>query len=287
MEIAITGSSGFIGKELTAHLLKAGHHILLMQRSGPKELAENTAYFPFDLKTPQTPDKKLDVLIHCAVATQSPENTDAHEQNVNATIKLRDYCRNNGVHFIFISTMSAHEDAISIYGKHKFELEQQIAGDNETVLRLGLVLGSTGGLFNNIRQTIEKGAVIPLVSGGGQPIQTIAIYDLCNLIQKVIDEKITGTYTVADPGVHTLKELYTSVAKTLGKNPKFLSLPYFFFDGALRVAEMMRVKLPVGRENLLGLKQLRSFDTEADLAKLKVKLDGMETAVNRIISGNV
>jgi dTDP-4-dehydrorhamnose reductase len=47
--------------------------------------------------------------------------------------------------------MSAHEDALSEYGKHKFKLEQIIGTSDAAILKLGLVMGETGGLFLSIK----------------------------------------------------------------------------------------------------------------------------------------
>lgn len=286
MKVAITGSSGFIGSELVKYLLNRDYKIILMQRKNPAQLSNNTEYVHFDLSNPIFPENTTpDVLIHCAVIAKSKKNPDAYIQNISSTLKIRDYCRRNHIHFIFLSTMSAHENAISEYGKHKFELEKYLDENKDTILKAGLVIGQSGGLFNNIRKTIEHTRIIPLVNGGNQPLQTLDVNELCALIEKVLKEKIKGKFTVASSQIVSLKQFYEMIAKAQGKEVKYISLPYGAVYFALYAAELVGIELAAGIENLKGLKQLKSFDTTNDMKKIGIMLSSPQVTIEKLFAG--
>jgi nucleoside-diphosphate-sugar epimerase len=113
--------------------------------------------------------------------------------NVEGTRKLLEVCRTRKIRFVFLSTLSAHAGAESHYGRHKLQLEGIVLREGGLVLKLGLVLGQAG-VFYTIRKLIERSKVIPLIGGGNQPIQTIAMDDLLLALEKCIREKVTGLY---------------------------------------------------------------------------------------------
>jgi nucleoside-diphosphate-sugar epimerase len=280
MTIAITGSSGFIGSCLVRHFLDRGNRVVLMQRRPPESLHERASHLPFDLRNPLLLEHlEVDALIHCAFMPSTPKDADAEEVNIAATLLLRDYCRQRGIRFLFLSTMSAHAQAESVYGRHKFRLEQMLEAPNETVLRLGLVIGSEGGLFRRITYAVNRSPVVPLVDGGHQPVQTVAVEDVCIIAAKCIDENISGHFLIGAEKAITLRELYQSVARHKGRRLRFISLPYFLFDVVLSVLALLPLNLPISKENLLGLKHLRSFDTAPDLARLAVSLRPLEESL--------
>lgn len=273
MNIAITGSSGFIGSHLVHYFLDRGNKVVLMQRNAPDSISESASYLHFDLNTPTIPDDlRPEALIHCAFMPSKKKDDDAEEINIRATLLLRDHCRKYGIKFIFLSSMSAHADAESVYGRHKYCLEKMLDGSAETVLRLGLVIGASGGLFLKISDAVSRLPVVPLVNGGRQPVQTVAVEDVCSIAAKCIDENISGHFLIGSENVLTLRQLYREVALRKGKKLRFISLPYFLFDTLLTLLNMLPVNLPVSKENLLGLKHLKSFDTAPDLARLGVSL---------------
>lgn len=270
MRIAITGSNGFIGNELVSYFLLKGDEVLLLQRSKPEQLPTNAFYQMFDLnKTGTEPVLDgVDALIHTAYMSFTPSNN-ASNINIEGTLKLYGHCLSKGVQFIFLSSMSAHANALSEYGRHKYELEQRLDSNKYLILKLGLVIGN-GGLFSRIYDSFKKMPFSILVKGGMQPVQPIYIGDVVQVIAKSINEKRTGKYTLAVNRVYTMKELFTAIAAKAGKRPLFISVPYWLVSFGIGLVELLHLSFPVSKENLLGLKQLRPADTGADLIKLNV-----------------
>ena len=282
MKIAVTGATGFVGGELVSYLTAQGHEVIRLQRrsiSSPQERF-------FDMRSIDSiPDLTgIDALIHTAfVKYDKVKMPDSSEINIATTLALEMACHRAGTKFVFLSTMSAHAEAISHYGKHKFDIEQNLDVTKDLIFRLGLVVGNRG-LFDSIRTAINKGAFIPLVGNGAQPIQTIAVTDVCRIIEKAIISNMTGSYTIGTEKVYTLKDLYTATAVRLNKKPVFVSVPYQLVNMALSTIEMLRIPFNVSKENLLGLKQLKAFETKKDIEKLGISILDMDQALDQLMT---
>jgi NADH dehydrogenase len=282
MKIAVTGATGFVGGELVSYLTAQGHDVIRLQRGS---IAAHNDRF-FDMRSVDSiPDLTgIDALIHTAfVKYDKIKLPDSSEINIATTLALEKACHKAGTKFVFLSTMSAHAEAISRYGKHKYDIEQRLAVSKDLVFRLGLVIGNKG-LFDTIRTAISKGSFIPLVGNGAQPIQTIAITDICRIIEKAILNNMTGIYTLGTEKVYTLKDLYAAIALRLNKKPVFISVPYELVDIALGTIEALRIPFNVSKENLLGLKQLKAFETKDDIKKLGVSISDMDESLDQLMN---
>ena len=280
MRIAITGSNGFIGSELVSYFLAQGHQVLMLQRNPSETLPVNATFQKFDLNDLRLlPDlDNVDALIHTAYMPYTKGNGST-AKNMEGTMVLYNLCLNKGVYFVFLSSMSAHANALSQYGKHKYELEQQLKPNKCLILKLGLVIGKEG-LFSRINDSFKKMPFAVLVGGGKQPVQPVYIGDVVKVIAQCVVQKRMGIYTLAVNRVYTMKELFTAIADKAGKHPFFISVPYWVVSFGIGIIEFLHLPFPVSRENLLGLKQLQSADTSADLKTLGVTLLDLKESID-------
>ena len=112
MLIAITGSSGFVGKYLTSHILDLGHDVRKIQRKKGANVFYIEDIFDFDNWSKAL--EGVDVLIHCATKVHCmnkfQKNYEEFEKiNVLATKKLAIQAAKSRVkRFIFLSTVKVH-----------------------------------------------------------------------------------------------------------------------------------------------------------------------------------
>jgi nucleoside-diphosphate-sugar epimerase len=279
MRIAITGSNGFIGKELVSYFLSNSHEVVLLQRKQPQGMPVGVSYQPYHLEGSEVQPNldKVDALIHTAYMPFAKGN-DSSEKNIGATMALYNLCVSKGIQFVFLSSMSAHENALSEYGRHKYQLEKELDGGKCLILKLGLVIGKEG-LFSCIYQSFQKMPFAVVVEGGKQPVQPVYIGDVVKVIAKCLIEKRTGIYTLAVNHGYTMKELFAAIAAKAGKKPIFISVPYGVVSFGISLIEILHLPFPVSQENLLGLKQLQSEDTSSDLNKLGVTLLALNESI--------
>src|SRR5688572_30118983 len=107
--VAITGSSGFVGRALVDRFMKAGWNVFALQRK-PATSSGNIRVVQFELNNPFAEDslKGIDLMIHGAWQPYSQKLPQADAINIDGTKKLQSFAHKVGTKFIFISTLSAH-----------------------------------------------------------------------------------------------------------------------------------------------------------------------------------
>jgi NADH dehydrogenase len=252
--VAITGANGFVGSALLQTFADAGWRVIaLTRRPIADPPVEWRRYDLLDDCAPAGLLAGVDVLVHCAYARRRP-GADAFATNVHAAKMLFDAARGAGTkQLIFVSSLAAGGDAPSEYGRQKFRIEQMLDPNADTVVRAGLVLGN-GGLFARMQAYLRRRSLVPLIDGGQQPVQTVDVDDLSCCILKIAEQDLTGLFTIADYPGTTYEQFYRLMAGSMRVRVRFISLPFWIFDTGLRVAEALRIPLPVDRDNLLGIR---------------------------------
>ncbi len=270
-KVVITGANGFLGTYLCKHYIQMGWQVNALVHNIPKEQIQGVTYFLYDLADEVQEDhfKGADYFIHCAYIKVGARH-DALEVNIEGTERLLNMSRQCGLKKnIFISSVAARKDALSIYGMQKFQCEKLFNQLNDLILRPGLILGD-GGLYKQLKTHLQKSNKVPLISGGKQAMHTIHIEDLAIAIDKCIEKNLSGILTIASPETINNKDFYRMLCESLGKKPFFVYLPFTLLFIALSVTETFNINLPVSRENLLGLKRMSYIDTSESLAKIGI-----------------
>ena len=263
-KVAITGSNGFIGSALKQACIDYGISAVGMCRN-PKQKDEIT----FDLNDPTTFAKipgDVTTLIHTAYTTQAKDLKQAFHANITGSETLFNYCHEKNIKIIFLSSCSAHAKSQSFYGKSKYQLESYL-NENDTIIRPGFVIGD-GGIYKRLEQSMHTLRFAPLFWGGQQPLQIIQLEDLVKGIINACLQKCTGTYNLVYPTPYPLQEFYRQIFIKQKMTPRFLHLPGNIALLVLKIAEFLKIPLPLTSENLLGLKNLQIF--ESDCEKLGV-----------------
>ncbi len=256
LTVAITGANGFIGAHLVDYFLTRGWHVRALMRNERLEPRPGLSVEPFDLASlNHFPNLAgCDALIHCAYVKKQRDGY-AGNINLDGTRHLYEIAKRAGVKkFIFFSSLSAHEHAVSEYGKTKLAIEKLLDSQKDLILKPGLVLGH-GGLFGSILRMIRSLPMLPLVDGGNQLLQAIDIEDLAKCVEVGIHKNISGTHTLIADTDFTLRDMAELIRELLKRRMLFLSPPYGLVNFGFTLTEALRIPLPVSKENLLGLKQ--------------------------------
>lgn len=269
-KILITGANGFIGKALVRHFQRKNFEVVALVRTVKTKTAsdESVKYVPFDLSADsesyESHFNEADYLVHAAyMKYKSGNNADAI--NEKGTRNLIHLAQEQNVRVVYLSTMSAHPEAISHYGKSKRNLEKLFNGPQHLVLKLGLVVGAGGGLIGEIKKVLSKSKFIPLVNGGNQPIHTVHLNDVVEIVdQGLQSEELNGTFLVGEKKSRTLRWVYDLIGTKLGNKPTFVNLPYPLMYLAVKLVSLLPIGPDISTENLLGLKQLKSFEDQAN-----------------------
>ena len=272
--VLVSGAHGLLGKRLVSFLLEAGYKVrALVRKPEPNPWAElGVQSFLCDL--PDAIDKSAfasnpQFFIHCAFTTQFENLRKAERANLEGSQRLIDLWRETSPSgsFVFISSMSAHDQAESLYGKHKLAIEQMLDVERrDVVIKPGFIVAS-GGICGRICAQIRRLPLIPMFYGGRQQIQVVDLDDLCQGIVALL-KAVTGSYALASPEALPVRDFYTALARRVESRAYFLPLPGSLVFRILQLFEFFGLSLGITTENLLGLKALRVFSVEKSWKRL-------------------
>ena len=245
MRFLVTGSSGFVGKNLAVYLADNDHDVLACVRS--PELFYQPRIQPIlinDLRSIKSFDHlvtKVDVIIHCAAISES-QNLDAngisnlYEMNVKVTKQIAQAASQHcGKRFIFLSTVKVHGEHTADgelfneqsplnpqdeYAESKVQAElalRSIARSmalDTVILRLPPVYGvGMKGNMQHLVKLVNKGAPLPFGALQNQR-SMVGIDNLCHLVLRCAclpHASVDRTFMVSDghdlPVVKLLKIL--------------------------------------------------------------------------------
>jgi uncharacterized protein YbjT (DUF2867 family) len=178
----------------------------------------------------------------------------AMEKNVEAAIRLFETAGDRRQ--IFISSCAASPDAAGEYGAAKFRIENFFLDHGKVIVRPGLVIGR-GGLFGRQLRFMTSSPVIPLLDAGRTHIPVVGVTDFCSAMCAVVagDQRVRE-FNLFNTDMPTMRELTESVLRASGHRALLLPVSYSLAEVSLRLAEALRIPLPVTTQNLRGALQV-------------------------------
>lgn len=259
MKIAISGATGFIGKNLTAHFNNSGHSVTPLTsetfRLSDPEFAEvikghqaviNLAGAPIISRWTEEYKK---VLVSSRI--------DTTKKLVNAFVRLKERPKvfvSTSAVGIYASGRSHTEDentpADNFLGRlcKQWEAEAFKAGDagiRTVIFRLGIVLGKGGGALSVMLPPFRLG-LGGKIGDGSQVFSWVHVEDLKRAYElAVTDATMEGIYNMTAPNPVTNKELTEAIGSALGR-PTIFRVPHFalrlkYGEGAIALIEGQRV----------------------------------------------
>jgi len=242
MKIAISGSTGFIGKQLSDYLLRSGYELIMISRGdyagGCNQLAKviNSADVIINLagssvlqrwtikNKQQILSSRIDTtrMLVEAVLRLLPE----HRPSVFINASAIGIYKNSETHDEFSAALGT--DFLATVCK-AWESETTPLSDLNLrlcIVRIGIVLGTTGGSLGKMLPLFKAG-IGGRIGSGRQPFSFIHIADFCRAIGHLItNNKSAGVYNLVSPEP-TTNELFTKVLSYHLHRPAFFTVPAF------------------------------------------------------------
>ncbi|WP_199732350.1 NAD-dependent epimerase/dehydratase family protein [Flavobacterium macacae] len=263
MKTIITGSSGFVGKNLTAYLNKQDIEV------------QDLSLRATDWKSHT--DKHATGIIHLAGKAHDTANTSSAEEyfkvNRDLTIELfQEFLKSDIKDFFFFSSVKATADTVSgvlkedhltdpktPYGQSKLQAEEYLLskpipeGKRVFIIRPCMIHGpGNKGNLNLLYNVVKKGIPYPLAAFDNQR-SFLSIDNLNFLIASMLENKgvASGVYNFADDEMLSTTELVRVISVVSGKEPKLLSIPKGIITTIAKVGDL--IKFPLNSESVKKL----------------------------------
>ncbi|MCS7049413.1 MAG: complex I NDUFA9 subunit family protein [Verrucomicrobiae bacterium] len=228
--IAITGATGFIGREVVRQALAAGLPVRAVVRDPrtarlPAEVElfhGNVLYAP----SLEGAFQGCRAVIHLVgIINEWRENT-FQRAHVVATQNVLDAAKRAGVkRWIQMSALGTRADARTEYHRTKWAAEEAVrkSGLAWTILRPSLVYGEGDRGLNRLATVVRWMPVVPVLGSGQARIQPIAVEQVAHCFVRAIwtDAAVQRMYDLCGPVALTWNELYDELMRALGvRKPK-------------------------------------------------------------------
>jgi nucleoside-diphosphate-sugar epimerase len=255
--IALTGSTGFIGRHLLAELPKRGYRVRVLLRRPSEVPAGASSAVIGDIASPHNMAAALrdvDMVVHSAglahAMSGQPED-DYRTINTEATIKLAQAAERAGVkRFVFLSSIRAQSGPVAegvltedleprptdAYGRSKLEAEKGLAdlGIDWAALRPVLVYGpGVKGNMAALLSLAESPWLLPL--GGLKARRSLLSLDnLTAALDTLLKAQgpLRRPFIAADPEPVTVPQIITALREGFGRGPGLIPVPSFALGAA-------------------------------------------------------
>ena len=261
MRIAITGASGFVGKNLREYLKTDNAVFSMSVRYQPNQ--------QFDIKE--------DAIIHLAGKAHDLKKVsnpqEYYDSNFELTKQLFDsFLKSEATVFIFMSTVKAVSDEVkdilteefkpnpkTHYGIAKHQAEDYILeqkwpnGKRVYILRPCMIHGPENkGNLNLLYQLVAKGLPWPLGAFENQR-SFLSIENLCFVIKEILENQSipSGVYQVADNQTLSTNQLIEILGSSLGKKSRIFNLSQKVITSIAKLGDYLY--LPLNSERLQKL----------------------------------
>jgi len=241
MKIAITGGTGFVGRNIARALAADGHETVLIAR-GLDRTDPGIGSLPgssLALIGTNDVDKLAkafagcDAVAHCAGINRELGEQTYERVHVEGTRNVVKAARDAGVRkIILISFLRARPDCGSGYHESKFTAEEIVrhSGLDYTVFKCGVIYGKGDHMLDHLSHAFYTFPLFAFVGYRDKPNRPNAVEDVVRAVKAALVEGALSRQTVAvlGPETLTLRQAVLRVARVVGKRPLAFPMPVWF-----------------------------------------------------------
>lgn len=270
--LIITGSTGYIGARLAATARELGFEVIEFgRRSGAKwRIGDEPA--ASDLEGAAA-------VIHLAHSwATEPEAAEENNINISGTVKLAEAARAAGVpHFVFSSSTSSRQEALNVYGRTKFRIEQHLAASSAApivrIARIGLVYGGPRvAMYGLMAKLAGLSPLLPMI-GLSRKVQPIHLDEVAaGLLALATREDLQPqTFVLAQEKPISFAAWLSILRRSQGKGKlHFIPIPLGFALFACRMTKLVPLIPTVDPERVLGLAGAAPMESAESLRLLSL-----------------
>jgi NADH dehydrogenase len=193
LRIVITGSTGFVGKNIRKVLHKKGAKLFSISRKNfPNYKYETKIISPhISIDDISKKIKNCHAFVHLIGIGHQSANSTFQSVNVELTKKVIQLCYKSKIKkIIYVSGLGVSKNSTSAYFISKFQAEQAIirSGLDYTILRASYIIGKDDHLTKNLKAQM-KTKQITIPGSGKYHLQPVFVDDVGEIIYKAMTSK--------------------------------------------------------------------------------------------------
>jgi nucleoside-diphosphate-sugar epimerase len=264
--VLITGGAGFLGINLTRHLLSRGYAVASLDVEDfdyPER--DRVEIIKGDIRNKAVVDQAVegaDFVVHTAAALPLYSAQDIYTTDVEGTRNVLDASLRHGVgRFVHVSSTAVYGipdhhplyetdklEGVGPYGQAKIQaemicLEYRARGLTVPIIRPKSFVGPERlGVFALLYDWAYTGHNFPMIGSGNNRYQLLDVEDLCDAIALTMtlpEERVDDTFNIGAGEFTTMKEDYQAVLDYAGHGKKVVGFPAAPARWGLRVLDKL------------------------------------------------
>jgi NADH dehydrogenase len=241
VKIAITGGTGFVGRNIARALVADGHQVVLLAR-GDDQTDPAIRCHPhvrFVALGLDNADKlagafaRCDSVVHCAGVNREIGQQSFQRVHVDGTRNVITAAKNAGVRKVtLISFLRARPNCGSPYHESKWAAEEIVrqSGLDYTVFKCGVIYGHGDHMLDHLSHAFYTFPLFALVGFTDKSIRPNAVEDVARIVALSATTNALSQQTVAvlGPEELTLRQAVRRVAVVVDKQPLMFPMPVWF-----------------------------------------------------------
>lgn len=257
MKVAVTGGTGFVGRNIAAAIASGGDDVVLIARghdnTDPSARQLSGVCFVAaavdDGEALANAFAGCDAVAHCAGINRELGEQTYRRVHIEGTRQVVEAARRSGVRkIVLISFLRARPDCGSAYHESKWAAEEIVrqSGLDYTVLKCGVIYGKGDHMLDHLSHAFHTVPVFAFVGFKDKPIRPAAVEDVAKIVRAaLVDGALSRrTVPVVGPEELTLRTVVRRVARITGRRPLMFPMPvWFHYVLGWCVERMMNVPL--------------------------------------------
>ena len=274
--ILVTGSSGFLGRNVVKALRTRGESVRCFVRSPSRarvvtdygvELAYGDVLDPASLKDAM---RGVDAVAHLVAIIRERGRNTFDRVNRQGTETVVQAARDEGVrHIVHVSAIGVQENQDYPYLYSKWLGEQEVirGGVAYTIIRPSILFGPGDEFINTLAGVVKSFPVAPVAGDGRVRFQPISVEDVGGIVSLVAGNHRFGgkIIEVGGPDHLTYNEILDIIARILGVRRVKVHLPAPLMRLLTRVMEAVIPNPPATTSQL----EMLSLDNVTDLGSVE------------------
>jgi uncharacterized protein YbjT (DUF2867 family) len=258
-KIAITGGTGFIGRNLAAARAEQGHPtadtVVISRRTGQGVTSADIT----DVDALTKAFQGVDVVAHFAGINREIGDQTFQRVHIEGTKAVVEAARQAGVRkIVFQSCLRARPDCGSGYHESKYAAEEIIrtSGLDYTIFKAGMVYGRGDHMVDHLSHTVQTQPLVATVGFATRTVRPIPVAEMTAIALAAIDGRLEReTVEVLGAEELPLREAVRRVAQAVHRPVILFSMPLWFHRILGQVTEWTMIVPLVAKAQVVMLSE--------------------------------